>query len=317
MYIQIVGAGAIGLLFAGKMAAAGARVRLLTRTAEQAERLNRFGITLTGTDGSKLAVAGCSARPAGETGEIRRQGAEEPDWVFVTAKQRHLDDRLMRMVRDEAGKQANVLCFQNGIGHIEKLANYIPANRIYAAVTTEGARRDSGIETAHTGRGQTWIGRTGGDAGRKVETEERLSEKCLIALLKKAGFEAFMSKDIDRMIYRKLTINAVINPLTALFRIRNGELLAKPERLEWMRTLYEETQPVFEAKGVDLGAGLWEQILQVCRDTSGNTSSMLKDVENGAPTEIEWINGGLIRLAEEVDIDVPAHRYIYKLIKAI
>ncbi|MFD1904841.1 ketopantoate reductase C-terminal domain-containing protein [Paenibacillus rhizoplanae] len=107
---------------------------------------------------------------------------------------------------------------------------------------------------------------------------------------------------MDTIIYRKLLINAVINPLTAIWRVQNGELLASPERVHIMKELYTEAIGIFEACGITLEQGAWEAILEVCRATSGNTSSMLADVLAARETEIRWINGSIVNMGLQQDV---------------
>ncbi len=119
------------------------------------------------------------------------------------------------------------------------------------------------------------------------------------------------------MIYRKLLINAVINPLTAIWRIPNGELLASEGRLQLMRELFREATMVYDACGVTYDEDAWDNILEVCRITAGNISSMLADVLASRTTEIRWINGSLVEMAERTGTSVPLHRWICQLVEGI
>lgn len=309
MNLHIVGAGSIGLLIAGKLGAAGVKVNIYTRTEEQAVQLRNCGIELEEMDGSVTVAIPHAVHSLERHEGIGNRGDA---WIIVTVKQKHFDDVLLRQLRDLARDEARILCLQNGVGHVEKLEHYIARERILVGITTEGAKRVSPVSVKHTGSGETWIG-----PACKTDGQDAFYEKCLIDFLSAAGFNVFMSKKIDRMIYRKLLINAIINPLTAMLRITNGQLLDSPERMQLMQWLFAEAIAVYDAKGIDAGEDLWEQLLQVCQDTSANTSSMLKDVQQGAETEIEWINGSLIRIADSVNLQVPTHRMLYTLVKAI
>jgi 2-dehydropantoate 2-reductase len=81
--------------------------------------------------------------------------------------------------------------------------------------------------------------------------------------------------------------------------------------------LYEEGCAVARASGVAIDGGLWEQLLRVCERTAGNRSSMLQDVLNGRRTEIDWINGHLIRLADRFGMAAPANRAVFNRIKSL
>ncbi|MNC52863.1 2-dehydropantoate 2-reductase [compost metagenome] len=119
------------------------------------------------------------------------------------------------------------------------------------------------------------------------------------------------------MIYRKLLFNAVINPLTAIWRIQNGELTASGERIQLMKELYREAVNVYDACGIAYDVDAWEDILEVCRATSGNTSSMLADVLASRATEIRWINGSIVEMADRAGIAVPLHRWICRLVEGM
>lgn len=126
-----------------------------------------------------------------------------------------------------------------------------------------------------------------------------------------------MSKNMEIRIWSKLVINAVINPLTAILRVKNGELLESAWTRELMLDLYREACLVAEAKDIQLPDDLWQTILTVCEATSRNHSSMLQDIEQSRTTEIDRINGSLLQMAEELNLDLPAHRTVYRLVKAL
>jgi 2-dehydropantoate 2-reductase len=122
---------------------------------------------------------------------------------------------------------------------------------------------------------------------------------------------------VDTIIYRKLLINAVINPLTAIWRIPNGGLLASGERMKLMRELYDEAVAVYDACGIVHENGTWDSIIGVCRATSGNTSSMLADVLAARATEIRWINGSIVEMAERSGLAVPLHRWMCRMVEGM
>ena len=127
-----------------------------------------------------------------------------------------------------------------------------------------------------------------------------------------------VAEDVDALLWGKLAVNAAINPLTALLRVPNGALLESPWAREVMRRAAGEVAAVAAARGIrlpfdDAGA----QAEQVARQTALNRSSMLQDVLRGAESEIEAINGAVMRAAESAGVDVPANRLLYALVKAL
>ncbi|WP_152392184.1 ketopantoate reductase family protein [Paenibacillus guangzhouensis] len=310
MNIHIVGAGSLGLLFAGKLGIAGANVTLYPRTEQQSEQLREHGITIiTAQDKIEQRTHAVTIQAWDQiTADTM---VEDGDWILITVKQKHIDDLFIQRLAWLAGQQGYICCYQNGVGHIEWIEQAIDASQVYVAITTEAARRDATGIVTHTGSGNTRIGHLRGSLN-----EENL-ENSLMKWLNRAGFSAQVSKNIDMDVYRKLMINAIINPLTAIMRIRNGELLDKPERLQWMKWLYEEIEAVYQANDIYVGAAMWDQVKHVCAATAANTSSMLKDVLAGSDTEIEWINGSILRLAESTELDPIYNRAVYTLVHSL
>ncbi|WP_054956629.1 ketopantoate reductase family protein [Paenibacillus dakarensis] len=319
MTIHIIGAGSLGLLYGGKLAASGAKVKIWCRSEEQAEQLHVKGISVE-SDGKITHISSeCfQSEPVSRFHELG--GPEEEDFIFLMVKQAGVVEAVEGLLSPYSDIQPSLICFQNGTGHIEQVERILPGWRIYAAVTTEGAKRSGAAEVIHAGKGSTWIGQAGKmiSEGKTAQASRvKHSEKALVTQMERAGFEVFLSNELDGMIFRKLLINAVINPLTALWRIPNGALLESEKRISLMKELYEEGVAVFTASGIPWEENLWDQILQVCRATSGNTSSMLKDVLEERTTEVSWINGSIVRMGESAGVPTPVHRLLWKLIEGI
>lgn len=316
--IVIVGAGAIGLLLAARCRLAGLDVELLVRRREQAERIRSAGVQLkeaagaaAGEQHARLPVRLLSeaARAAEMDGD---SAPRQAGYIVLAVKQTAIGAELARQIGCLAGAGGLVVCLQNGIGHIDALEAFIPRERLLMAVTTEGALRLSDCAVAHTGRGTTWIGTAGEGGAEAARRQKKLQE-----MLNLAGFDVFVSNNINNRVWQKLLINAVVNPLTAIFGVKNGELLKRPEWLPLMRELFAEGAEVARLEGIRLPDDAWEQVLDVCRRTAGNRSSMLQDLMAGRPTEIEAINGGLLALASRHGIELPANQAVYRLVKAM
>ncbi|MGG4482650.1 ketopantoate reductase family protein [Paenibacillus illinoisensis] len=314
MVIDIVGAGSLGLLYGGKLQAAGYAVRFWTRTPEQAEELRIHGLTIT-EQGKKIQLLPQHIQ-AYSISELSAHWHDQPgDWLLLMVKQTSIDDVIhsMETMKDYI---LNIVCFQNGMGHIEKIQAALPLSSIYRAVTTEGAKRvQYGVKRA--GEGHTWFGRDVHTKELEKEASRNLEEVRLQALLQQAGFNCTASNQIDKLIYRKLLINAVINPLTAIWRIPNGGLLQNDYRLEVMRRLYDEASAIYKASDIMVGTDMWEEILSVCRSTASNTSSMLADVMQGRRTEVESISGQMVQLAHRCGMTAPQHELMLHLIEGI
>jgi len=325
--VDIIGAGALGLLFGGKLAAGGVRVRFWTRTTEQAQLLAEEGVRIEEPNSGLLSIAPSMilAHSANDIvgGTLKIHEEDRPDWIFVTTKQRSVDNDLLEFIGRIAGPKTGIVCFQNGIGHIEMFRSAFKDRSIYVAITTEGAKRKDASYVIRAGAGSTQIGipQASGFLLYKDESQDKKKEQAdgedLLKMFESAGFDVFLSKDIDREIYRKLLINAVINPLTAIWRIPNGELLDTELRVAMLRQLCEEGMRIYEAHQISIPSNMYEQIISVCQSTAGNISSMLSDVLKGAPTEIDSINGRLIEMAQAAGVAAPGHEILWNLIRGL
>jgi 2-dehydropantoate 2-reductase len=210
-------------------------------------------------------------------------------------------------------RDIGIVCLQNGIGHIERIRKAWPKAVVCPAVTTEGAKRQGVASIVHAGSGVTEIG----SSEEGEEAKNNNFNQCVLNRLLAAGFDACLSKEIENGMYRKLLINAVINPLTAVWRVRNGELLSHPIRIHMMRRLYDEGIQVYEAHGIHWENAWWEQIINVCRSTAENHSSMLADVLAQSMTEVASINGQLVQMADQAGVTAPTHEVLWQLIEGM
>jgi 2-dehydropantoate 2-reductase len=137
-------------------------------------------------------------------------------------------------------------------------------------------------------------------------------------MLRQAGFVVNVSENVQSLVWGKMIVNSAINPLTAILRVKNGQLLILPPARVLMGDLARETAMVAKTLGVELPFPSPERAAEkVAERTAENQSSMLQDVLRGAPTEIDAINGAVIRLAVENNFQVPVNKTIWSLVKAI
>lgn len=321
MIIDIIGAGSLGMLLAGRLIKSGNKVRLWCRGKVQCQQLFHNGLTISyENETNEIFIPGEQFVAAPIRDFTDTYLMEPSDWIAITVKQNSLHYELPEILTAIREKQSHIVCFQNGCGHMEMLSAILPNAKLYVAVTTEAAKRKSLIEVIHAGAGTVWIGswnKQDQKEGRSIDINIDVQANCLIETLTLAGFSALLSNEMNTMIYRKLLINSVINPLTAIWRIPNGELLASNYRMQIMKELYDEAIAVYEACDVVYEVGAWDNILEVCRSTSGNTSSMLADVLASKTTEIHWINGCLVNMAERSGMAVPLHRLVCQLVEGM
>jgi 2-dehydropantoate 2-reductase len=310
----VLGGGSLGLLLAGKLTASGCDCVLWTRTHSQASLLNSKGLKLEEPSGELSRLVNVRAVPFEET------SAGEDDIVLLAVKQTALIPAFLEKLAEAVPIGGTLVLFQNGIGHMELLEQVLPGRKLITAVTTEGTLRIDAATVRHTGHGETRIG-DGHQSSADVPPDSdnrNFSDKLLLLerLLKQAGFSVFLSNQLEEVIYRKLLINAVINPLTAILRIRNGGLTESAARMELMRSLFQETFEILSVYGIGEETELWKTVLQVCSATFHNESSMLQDLSSHKETEIEYINGAICRMANRQDKKAPWNEAVTALVKA-
>jgi 2-dehydropantoate 2-reductase len=306
--IRIVGAGSMGMLFAGKISCTGIRVELITHTMEQRDKLNNKSLCLL-ENGIEQSIHVWATYCA----SVDYSESEASDWIFLMVKQKDITDSLFKQLKPFVNEGTRFLCFQNGLGHLEKVQHEFPENQVYAAVTTEAARKISDDIVEHTGFGITWFGKIEKASSKVLKWDEQ--EKNLQNLLINAGFEVYLSNKMNSLIWNKLILNSVINPLTAILGIHNGGLLCSPPLRDLMKNLLEEGCTVAHQLDVEIADDLWEQLLQVCERTANNHSSMLQDINEGRVTELEWINGALLKCAKFHQLSLPSHDVLYRMVK--
>jgi 2-dehydropantoate 2-reductase len=194
-----------------------------------------------------------------------------------------------------------ILLLHNGMGTQDEL----PANNqpILQGTTTHAARHD-GSTIIHVASGTTHIGPTSPAA-------QSLSH--LAEVLHEALPDVAWHNNIASANWRKLAVNCVINPLTALYNCRNGDLQRYPEQIE---LICREVSSVMEMEGYHTSCeGLQQYVMEVIQSTADNVSSMLQDIRTQRHTEIDYITGYLLRRARSHGVTLPENARLFELIK--
>lgn len=294
----ILGAGSIGCLFGACLRRAGVDVTLIARADGAAALRARGGVTLQTDSGSALvAVPGVAA--AALAGPVRQ---------LLICTKAHQSAAALASIQPALAADAVLVLLQNGLGVREQLQPLLPQATILHAVSTEGAYQHERFHVVHAGRGHTLLGALDGAAQARAHAAAA-SLRCELALR--------AVTDIGAHLWRKLAVNCVINPLSALHGCRNGELLQQPGIETSVAALCAEVSAVAAADGQALApAALAAAAFEVMRATAANRSSMLQDLEQRRRTEIDFINGHVVALGARFGIDCPANRRLLVAIKA-
>lgn len=307
MKIVIVGPGAMGCLlaaFLSKSLPAGRQdkeeIWILDYKKERAENINKTGISLTGLSGEWR----CNPKTSCEAKDIG-----VANLLILCVKSY---DTKTALINSKAliGENTSVLTLQNGLGNIETISEIIGPQNVIGGVTNLGATLLEAGKARHAGKGETVIGRIDG----KITVEMRSIRE----LFNKVGLEMRISKDIKALLWSKLIINTGINALTAITRLNNGRLLDFEGSRRIMREAVTEAIRISKRKRIKL---IYDDPLAkveaVCEATGSNISSMLQDVLRKKRTEIDFINGVVVRLGQELGIPTPANSMLVDLVKTI
>jgi 2-dehydropantoate 2-reductase len=290
--LLIVGSGALATLFAARLSTSGVKVTMLGSWQDGLAALRKSGARLN--DGNSQIVH-ATDNPA----DCR--GAKFALVLVKSWQTQTISTQLADCLADDG----LAVTLQNGLGNDTILTNVIGLRRVSRGVTTLGA----------TLLAPGFV-RSGGEGVVTLEAHPHLFG--LEEMLKLAGFDVSIVEKIEPVVWGKLIINAAINPLTALLRVKNGDLLTNPPARTLMGKLASEATQVAEALAVALPfldtVGAVEEVAQ---RTAENTSSMLQDVLRGAPTEVDAINGAIVRMGEEKGISSPVNQTICSLVKAL
>lgn len=294
--ILIVGTGALATLFAARLSRAGCAVTMLGGWEEALQALAANGARLVEAQVGEQAYPVRVARDPASIGRL--------PYAVVLVKSWQTEAAARRLV-DCLAEDGLVLTLQNGLGNREILAKALGPQRVALGTTTTGATL--------LGPG---IVKAGGEGVISIEAHPALGP--IQQALGAAGFQVQVVGEARSLIWSKLVINAAINPLTALLRVPNGELLRRPVARRLLRTLAQEAAAVAVAENVvlpfDDPAAAAEE---VARKTAGNHSSMLQDILRGAPTEIDAICGAIVRAGEHHGLATPLNRICRDLLLAM
>ena len=269
---HILGVGSIGGLFAHRLKAGGADVRLLSRDAAESHR----SLTLATEPDPAIHLFDCEL--VDDTAAIEH--------LLITTKSWGAHDAIMR-IQHRLTERTVVVAMMNGMQHVDDLKPLVPETQLFLASTTAGCHR-SGDTWVPAGTGRTII-------GTDIEQPAPPWLDCWQVGVPNLSWRA----DMTERLVEKVAINCCINPLTAVHRVKNGELLSEIHR-DQVTTVISEVSSVLDDLGYPvLSMELGQRVHEVMTDTAENRSSMLNDVMAGRRTEADAIVGWLLRQTKQ------------------
>ena len=309
MKIAILGTGAIGGVLAGCLSETSADLVCVSRGRTARELLE--GLTLFTPEGSVEMIPGERFEIVdSEKGPLDERVCGTCDVAIVSGKSGSTP-QLASMAEDLVKQEACVISIQNGLGNSGIIASRVGWERVLGGTTTHSAWRDGDGAVHWTGRGSISLGSINSSEPNSIATE-------FISYLDEGGLAPNWSFDIEREIWRKLTINVAINPICAIAGIRNGALAEVPELWQQAIEAMREAEAVARASGVNLGDSDSESYLRkVVESTAENRVSMLQDLMAGRKTEIDVLCGAVISKGEEFGVPTPRNEVLMALVRGI
>jgi 2-dehydropantoate 2-reductase len=299
MKIVMMGSGAMGGLFGGLLARSGEEVWLVGNRKEQIDRIRSAGLAFE--EKGEIQII-----PMKATLDATSVGKADVVIFFVKTydTEAAVSDALV-LEKEET----IFLTLQNGLGNEEVICHKIDRRKVMLGVTGHGATLLGPGDIRHAGWGKTIIG----------ELDHRITDRArrIAQTFGEAGIETEVSSNIHDQVWEKLLVNVGINALTALTGFKNGQLLNYPETSRLMKQLVFEAVAVARGKGIHLEEDPIEKVRKVAEATKENRSSMGQDFDRRQRTEIDTINGAVVREARSLGIPVPFNQAVTDLVKAI
>ena len=288
MKITVIGAGAIGTMLGAILSEDETEVSVLTKNSNHNDH-----IILENFRGKTL-----------QKKAIYINNLDNSDW-FILAVKSYDVEKLIEPLKKTRGK---ILCCQNGIKTYNLLKNEVDSKRLSYMVTGIGSSKIRTGKARFEGAGFTFLGEFSDRNGEKIN---HLSKKMNLS-----GIDCKVVNNIFGYVWLKAIINSSINPIAAYHKVENGRL-KEPELNTQVKEICAESSLIAQKIGIKLPLNPWEETKNIIRNTSNNKCSMLQDIENGKRTEIDSINGEIIRIAKANNLNCEKNEEYLNKIKAI
>jgi 2-dehydropantoate 2-reductase len=295
--IVVIGAGAMGASYGGLLARSGHEVAVIDVWEAHVDAINRNGLRLEGVRGDHRIGMRAASAPA---------DLEPAELAIIFVDSNHTD-QAAETAAEVLAPDGFAITFQNGIGNVETLQAVLGKKRVLggSSMCSAAVRGPGHVMLTH--HGPTALGETdGSDRGRA----RRLAEA-----LRAAGLDTKVDSDIMSTIWTKFALNCSINAICATTGLRLGEVVRLPELDDFQHRIVDEVLAVTEAKGVRLTDPDLRRTVKHHCFTKFTKPSMLQHVEAGKRTEVDALNGALIREAKPLDIPVPYNEALVALLK--
>ena len=297
--ILVMGAGAVGGYFGGRLAKGGsAEVTLVARGAHL-KAIQKNGLQLKSIEGNatvKVKAFEDSAK------------APDPDLILFTVKS-YDTQQAIEQIAPLVKSHTQVLTIQNGIENYPRLVEAFGEERVIQGFCKVGASRPAPGIIEHKAFGAITVGEKNGLISPRL--------KALQAVCKEAAIPLHITAEIDHRVWLKFAWNSVFNMMTGVAGVTVEKLFEHEETEQLCHHLFKEIREVATMEGIKLTAKDQQQIIEPARKLQGFATSTYQDRMQGKKLEYEAFTGAIVRLADKHHIEIPHTRTLYALLKLI
>ena len=293
LQVAVLGAGAVGCFYGGMLARAGHRVTLIGRP-QHVQVFEAQGLRMQTLAFDETVKLHASTEASAVTGA---------DLVLFAVKSPDTETAGAQM-REHLKPGALVLCLQNGVDNAERLRAVLPGVQVAAAVVYVATEMAGPGHLRHHGRGELVI--------EPSTASERVAQA-----LAAAGVPTEISDNVRGALWAKLILNCAYNALSAVGRIAYGELVQQPGVQDTMRDVVAECRAVAAADGVTLPGDVDAAVRRIAETMPSQYSSTAQDLMRGKPSEIDHLNGHVVRRGEALGVPTPANRVLWAVVKLV
>ncbi len=305
MRILVLGAGAIGSSVGGFMAKAGHTVTLVSQQKDHVDAVNRNGLRITGIWGNHH-VTGLTALTS-----VDRLKPGQFELISISVKS-YDTGTAVESIKHLVDDRTLVLSYQNGLGNAERIAQTVGWHRTVGARVIYGARlTEPGTTDITVIAEPSALGVYSPDA-----PADRVRE--IAGAMNQAGIPTVYTDSVATKLWQKITYNSALNPLSALLDVNYGKLAESPHTLEMMREIISEIYAVGHAMNVPLdpptAEAYFDRFINVLiPPTAAHYASMREDVRQGRRTEIDALNGAIVKYGQQCGVPTPLNLALTRL----
>lgn len=291
MHIAVMGAGAVGAYFGALLARAGHNVTLIARPSHAQAIAQRGGLTVESRDFTGIIPLKAVSEPSGVAGA---------DIILFCVKSADTESAGCEM-RPHLSSSATVICLQNGVDNAERLTPVIGRKAVPAAVYVATEMAGPG-HVKHHGRGELVLGPS-------------LASESIAKEFTQSGVPTTVSETVRAVLWEKLVLNCAYNALSAVPQLSYHRLLQVEGTHEVICDVVGECVAVAEALGIALPADMMERTMALALAIPNQLSSTAQDLARGKPTEIDYLNGYVVRKGRESGVPTPANLVLQVMVK--